>query len=41
MTKYTIKPCTDDTWIKIFRRISIVAKQTNMYIKTIIILDKN
>ena len=32
MTKYTIYPCTDDTWIKVFRRIRKVAKKTGMRI---------
>jgi len=35
MTKYTVNPCTDDVWVKVFRRIRKVARQSGMYIKSI------
>jgi hypothetical protein len=39
MTKYTINPCTDKVWLILFKRISKVAKETNMYIKEIDIFE--
>lgn len=35
MTKYTIYPCTDKTWVKVFRRIRRIARQTGMFIQSI------
>jgi len=35
MTKYTIYPCTELTWLRLFRRIKKVAKESNMFISVI------
>lgn len=35
MTKYIIYPCTDSEWLRVFKKISQVAKRTGMYIKEI------
>jgi len=36
---YTIYPCTDDQWIKLFRKIKKIAKQTDMMISSIDIIE--
>jgi hypothetical protein len=41
MTKYTIYPCTELTWLRLFRRIKKVAKMSKMYIKEINIVPQN
>jgi hypothetical protein len=35
MTKYIIYPCTEDIWVKLFKRISSVAKQSGMRVSEI------
>ena len=40
MTKYTIYPCTETTWLKIFKRIKKVAKESKMFISIIDIVPQ-